>query len=143
MADIFISYARADRAAAEALATALDAQGLSVWWDKRITGGASFAAEIEQELYRVAQEALNNVLKHSNAHQIAIHLHQEHEMVTLEIVDNGKGFDPNNGKETSGLGLKLIRDRVEMLGGFYDLDSSEGQGCRVSLTIPIVSSEVD
>jgi two-component system sensor histidine kinase DegS len=106
-----------------------------------------FEPYLEVMVFRAIQEIMGNSIRHNQdlpvKVQITTQISLDENQVKVIVSDNGKGFDPNNGKETSGLGLKLIRDRVEMLGGFYDLDSSEGQGCRVSLTIPIVSSEVD
>ena len=106
-----------------------------------------FEPYLEVMVFRAIQEIMGNSIRHNQdlpvKVQIITQITLDENQVKVVISDNGKGFNPNDEKETSGLGLKLIRDRVEMLGGFYDLDSSEGQGCRISLTIPIISSEVD
>jgi two-component system sensor histidine kinase DegS len=57
--------------------------------------------------------------------------------VRLSLDDNGKGFDTDSLTKESNLGMKLVRDRVEMLGGKFDLDTAPGKGARVTLTIPI------
>ena len=57
-------------------------------------------------------------------------------MIRVMVGDNGKGFATDTLTNTAGLGLKLIRERVEMLGGTMDVESSLGQGCRVSFQVP-------
>ena len=63
-------------------------------------------SEIEGALYRIAQEALNNVLKHAQASRVVVSLVQERERVTLEIADDGLGFDPVEASRGGGLGLQ-------------------------------------
>jgi two-component system, NarL family, sensor histidine kinase DegS len=56
----------------------------------------------------------------------------------VTVDDDGKGFDPDNTAEKTGMGLKLIRDRVEMLGGTMDIDSITGQGTRINFQVPVL-----
>lgn len=86
------------------------------------------SVSIEQALYRIAQEALNNVLKHAYAQQVTICLRQEQACLTLEIEDDGVGFDVATAREQGGLGLRGVEERVAQLGGTYTLHSAPGAG---------------
>jgi PAS domain S-box-containing protein len=92
---------------------------------------------IKETIYRIAQEALNNIVKHAHATQVDLHLHclVEGAMV-LEVNDNGQGFDPN-ATFPGHLGLSSMRERAERVGGQFEMDSSEGKGLRIRLEIPI------
>ena len=92
-------------------------------------------------LYRIFQEALTNIGKHSRASQVAISITKENGGISFLIGDNGKGF---NLKETAarnmnekGLGLSTLSERIRMLGGSLHLWTQEGKGTRISFTIPI------
>jgi len=56
--------------------------------------------------------------------------------VVIRIADNGRGFDPDVVQQGSSLGLKLIRERAEMLGGSFEMDSAIGKGARISFAVP-------
>ena len=100
---------------------------------------------LEVMIFRALQELMGNSVRHNQDQavkvQINVQLVLDDNQIKLAVIDNGKGFNSETMNITKGLGLKLIQDRVEMLGGFFDLDSSAGQGCRVSLTAPILSFE--
>jgi len=87
----------------------------------------------EEGLYRIAQELLNNVLKHAEATSVEVHLRDFPGQVELEVVDNGKGFDPM--ATSSGIGLNGIRERVERLGGMLNVSSKAGGGSRVKINL--------
>ena len=91
-------------------------------------------------IYRVVQEALNNIQKHAGASQIQIRLSSEDGAVTLEITDDGVGIDPpppgNEPGIGNGLGLDSMRERVEVTGGRFDLRSQPGQGTTVIASWP-------
>jgi signal transduction histidine kinase len=89
----------------------------------------------EQELYRVAQEALNNVLKHAHAGRVDVHLAVVEGDATLEVVDDGVGFEPS-ALGGYGFGLRGIGERVERLGGTLRIDSSPGGGTRLHVDVP-------
>ena len=91
---------------------------------------------VKEALYRIAQEALNNIAKHSGASQASVSLDCQPQGLKLMISDNGKGFDPTTALEKGGLGLKLIRERVEMLGGEMSIDAAVDQGCQISFQVP-------
>ncbi|HEX9370602.1 MAG TPA: sensor histidine kinase [Roseiflexaceae bacterium] len=94
-------------------------------------------ALVEQALYRIAQEALNNALKHAHARSIAVHLRQVETRVILEIADDGAGFDPAAARETGGLGLCGIAERVAQLGGQMTVQSAPGTGTRLRVEITL------
>lgn len=100
---------------------------------------------LEVMIFRALQELMGNAIRHNQDQsvkvQINIQIVIDENQIKLVVTDNGKGFDTASLSSTKGLGLKLIQDRIEMLGGFFDLDSSPGQGCRVSITVPILSFE--
>ncbi|TAK10947.1 MAG: sensor histidine kinase [Anaerolineae bacterium] len=91
---------------------------------------------LEVMLFRAMQELLNNSALHSQANQIKVHLDMGADAIRLAVEDNGKGFDPDKVQMDDGLGIKLIRDRAEMLGGTFEVDSAIGQGARITLTLP-------
>ena len=62
-------------------------------------------------------------------------------MVKVSVSDNGKGFDPATLEDSSGLGLKVIRERTEILGGFMEIDSAVGLGCKVTFQVPSLDIE--
>ena len=92
---------------------------------------------MEVMVFRAVQELLTNASRHSGASQVKIQVDATTTDVRLSIDDNGKGFDVNSALEGSGMGLKVIRDRVNMLGGEMEIDSVIGQGTRIVFFIPI------
>ncbi|MEJ5993606.1 sensor histidine kinase [Pedobacter sp. Du54] len=92
---------------------------------------------VEMVLYRVIQEAVNNVIKHAEANSLAIQLTKEEESITVMIEDNGRGFDRSSLDDFEGVGLKNIRTRVEYLKGQVDFSSTPGAGTLVAIFIPL------
>jgi signal transduction histidine kinase len=101
-----------------------------------------FPAGAAMNLYRIVQESLNNILKHSGARHADIRLERDLHEVQLQIQDDGAGF-PADQPPTSrpGLGLKNMAERVQLLGGQMTVDSQPGQGTRIKLTVPIREKE--
>ncbi len=93
---------------------------------------------IETALFRVAQEALTNVVKHANASHVWLSLTREGQTVRLWIVDDGCGFDVNARRD--GLGLLGMKERVELLGGRFAVESHRGEGTQVSVTLRVDGS---
>jgi signal transduction histidine kinase len=93
---------------------------------------------VEETLYRVGQEALNNVVKHARAGRVTINLYVDQALARLIITDDGQGFmAPENANDLPGrLGLKTMRERVEAVGGGLRLTSSPGAGTAVAITLP-------
>ncbi len=86
---------------------------------------------VARELYQVAQEALNNVLKHARARQVTVRLRFEERLTRLEIGDDGAGFDVEEARRGGGLGLRGMAERVERLGGTLRIESAPGAGTRI------------
>src|SRR5258708_1445202 len=103
--------------------------------DVRIQGERTTPLEIEEALFRVIQEALANVARHSDAEQVEVQLAWTREQVSLAIQDNGKGFETTH-VEGKGLGLANMRERVEGLDGTLAISSSPGGTC-VEACIPL------
>jgi PAS domain S-box-containing protein len=124
--------------------------GIEQWQRRHTTVRCNFSTqgdldglgeEVNITLYRLAQECLTNVAKHAQATQVAISLasaagsEQNGAEIRFSFEDNGCGFDP--GRRRQGLGLVGLRERVEALGGNFDLHSAPGQGARVRASIPV------
>jgi two-component system CheB/CheR fusion protein len=91
-------------------------------------------------LYRIAQEALNNVAKHGHATRVAVILEQRDERAVLVIEDNGRGFDVHHtdaGPHAQRLGLAGMHERVKLVGGTLDIESVIGKGATVIVQIPL------
>lgn len=95
--------------------------------------------ETEQQLLRIAQEALTNALKHSEATQATIALQREGNNLKLSIVDNGSGFDPNNAFLSAGghFGLLGMQERAQRAGGTLRLETAPGAGTTIEVTVPL------
>jgi signal transduction histidine kinase/PAS domain-containing protein len=97
--------------------------------------------ELGHPLYRVAQEALNNILKHAKATAVFIRLSKENNTILMSIQDNGHGFTPPNSGQDSGLGLKNMKNRIEEVGGAFHISFPPGSGTRIEVAIPLEPSE--
>jgi two-component system sensor histidine kinase DegS len=95
---------------------------------------------LEVMLFRAIQELLGNAARHSQASTIKLQIDMGNEMVRVTVDDNGKGFSPELITEGNSLGLKLIRERTEMLGGNFEADSAAGKGSRITFSVPAQSS---
>ena len=94
--------------------------------------------EIEQTIFRIVQEALANVARHSNATQVEIDLIYNNDLITCVIHDNGVGFAPLTSEK--GFGLRSMTERAGDLGGDLVIKSDKSEGTSVSITIPAISS---
>jgi signal transduction histidine kinase len=104
--------------------------------------GGSLIPELETALFRVAQEAITNIAKHSGADTVLIQCLQRDDRITIEIEDDGNGFVPANlpppAARERGLGLMGMRERVELFGGTIEIDSAPGSGTRIAVSVPVV-----
>ncbi len=118
------------------IATALHTSGLL---DYRLT------SEVETALYRIAQEALNNVAKHSRAHRVEVILERRTDCVLLIIEDDGVGFEEGGQPGTDGRGFGLVgmQERAALVGAQLDIESTPGQGTTilVRMAVPMASAE--
>lgn len=89
----------------------------------------------ERELFRIAQEALNNVIKHAAASRAIIRLRNDGTALSLLIEDDGRGFDPTGPLRTDAFGTRGMRERAALLGGAVTFESQSAQGTRVLVTI--------
>jgi signal transduction histidine kinase len=96
-------------------------------------------APVEETLYRIAQEALNNALKHAEATLVTVHLRADADSVDLEVVDNGKGFDLDSVRRRGGMGLLSMRQRAEKLGSKLMILSTPGEGTSVKVQMSNVN----
>jgi two-component system, NarL family, sensor histidine kinase DegS len=91
---------------------------------------------LEVMIFRAVQELLGNAARHSQAALIKVQVDLGSDFIRVNVEDNGKGFAPESLKDSTSLGLKLIRERAEMLGGSFEIDSAPGSGARISFTVP-------
>lgn len=93
---------------------------------------------LEVMLFRSLQELMGNAARHSQATQLKVQVNLDDHSVRISVDDNGKGFDPEKIGDSGGIGLKVIKERVDMLGGHLAIDSVLGQGSRVEMDVPAV-----
>jgi signal transduction histidine kinase len=119
---------------AEAIRSRLDAveSRVGLKADLRVVGEAAIGNPLKLELYHVAREALNNVLKHAGARSVSVLLALSADQVVLEVNDDGKGFDPQVGRASGGLGLAGMAERARRVGGELSVQSAPGRGTKVS-----------
>src|SRR5215212_4292676 len=91
---------------------------------------------LEVMLFRAIQELLGNASRHSQASLVKVILDLGEDRIRVSVDDNGKGFDPDSIQQGNSLGLKLIRERAEMLGGSFEIDSAIGKGTRILFAVP-------
>jgi signal transduction histidine kinase len=96
---------------------------------------------VENALYAITVEALNNALKYARADQVWVALIRDGNSISLEISDNGSGFDPEQAIQSGGLGLASMRERVAELQGNIQIDSTPGEGANIRVCIPDPSAE--
>lgn len=97
----------------------------------------SIPPEVALCLYRVAQECLNNIAKHSGAKRAAVAINGAEGGISLSITDNGIGFDPGLVADQSGLGIVGIRERVRLVDGIVAIESQPGRGTRIDVRVPL------
>ena len=115
-----------------------------------ITGTAySLPPEFEVTLLRAAQEALANIRKHAQAHEVALTLSYMDDLVALDVHDDGRGFDPAfmmaqpRDGHAGGFGLRSMRERVEALGGTFSVESTPDEGTTLAIALSMFSDTSD
>jgi PAS domain S-box-containing protein len=101
----------------------------------RVEGERRLPLSVEDELFRIALEALNNVIKHANAQQVTVDLKFEDQDACLEITDDGVGFDPVVARRSGGMGLLGIEERVQRIHGSFAIESAPGDGTTLRVTV--------
>jgi signal transduction histidine kinase len=102
-----------------------------------VESNCDLPVDMENGLYRIAQEVLNNSLKHAEATRVSIRLLADSQCMEMVIADNGKGFDQEGAKDQGGMGLGNIRERAESLGGEVSFISGPGKGTQVLIRVPL------
>ncbi|QDL11124.1 sensor histidine kinase [Brasilonema octagenarum UFV-E1] len=97
-------------------------------------------SEVGTAIYRILQEALTNISKHSGATEVSVQLQTQTGRINLLVEDNGKGFYPE--QNTTGFGLQGMRERATALGGNFNIMSKQGAGCRIQVSILILESSM-
>jgi len=100
-----------------------------------VDGELDLDESVELSLYRIIEEALNNTLKHSSAHNVIIRMQESSQELLIEIIDDGCGFDTAHAQRRSGMGLQNMRERTDNLGGEMNIHSLPGDGTRLSVRI--------
>ncbi|HID52831.1 MAG TPA: hypothetical protein EYP41_12455, partial [Anaerolineae bacterium] len=118
----------------EALAVLAEQADVTV--DLQVTGSRPLPPRVESGLYRIAQEALTNIGRHAQATQVRLALTMTPDQVALTVEDNGRGFDPEAVLENK-FGLIGMNERVRLLDGRFRLESSEGEGTRLEVVVPV------
>jgi signal transduction histidine kinase len=96
---------------------------------------------VETAVYRLVQEALNNVSKHSMARHAELAVRARRSAIEIELSDDGVGFEPSLARE--GFGLVGMRERAGLLGGTLEIDSTKGSGTRLHASIPLTTRAED
>jgi signal transduction histidine kinase/DNA-binding NarL/FixJ family response regulator len=97
----------------------------------RVSGERRLPPALEEAAYRVLQETLNNVVKHARATRVTLDLQFDDETLRAEVRDDGVGFDPAAARQGGGLGLEGIEERLQRMGGSFEIESAPGQGTKV------------
>jgi signal transduction histidine kinase len=102
-----------------------------------------YESYLEVMIFRALQELMGNAARHNldapNKIHINVGVAVEDNLFKVSVSDNGKGFDPQETINSEGVGLKLIRERVEMLGGYMEIDAAAGQGARIMFQVPCLN----
>ncbi len=93
--------------------------------------------DVSLSLYRITQESMHNVIKHSGADSVEVHIKLEDGGIRLTVTDNGCGFDPKAAKTKESLGLISISERIRAVKGTVQIDSSVGSGTRIEVHVPV------
>jgi signal transduction histidine kinase len=132
-------------AAIEAYVQTIQRTGLSCWLE--VSGDTpNFTPEVRLGLYRIAQEALHNVVRHAGADEAVVRLETTDDVVRMTIRDNGAGFDPANAVQPTSLGLLSMRERAESIGATFTIVTRPGGGTAIVIERPnsgdVMSDEV-
>lgn len=96
----------------------------------------------EIKTYNIVQEFINNIIKHSEANQALIKMHEENNKILLTIIDNGIGFDKTKVLSKTGIGINQIEARIQMMKGHFSIHSEKGEGTKISIELPIQEREI-
>jgi len=97
----------------------------------------SLPADLALCLYRITQESLQNVVRHSGASEARVELRADSDRVRLMVTDSGKGFEVERARREGGLGLSSMQERVRLLHGTLSVGSEPGRGTRIEASVPL------
>jgi len=121
-------------AALQARLKAVEARG-GLQADMRVEGEEQLPLQLQQELYNIAREALNNAMKHAYAQHVRVRLQYRDDATVLEVTDDGAGFDLAAGQEGGGQGIAGMNERVQRIGGRLQIETAAGKGTRVTVEV--------
>ncbi len=102
---------------------------------------ARLPPSVETALFRIVQESITNVVRHAKATTVSVHLVRDASRVTLQVADNGRGFEPQEFQSAhpqgQGLGLRGMQERTSTLGGEFQLQTEPGKGTIISVSVPL------
>ena len=98
---------------------------------------------LEENLYRIAQEALNNALRHASATLVTVKIDTKGDNLELEIEDNGRGFNPDTVVGEGGVGLTSMRERAAKVGGLLTIITAPGEGTKVKVRASTKAVEIE
>jgi signal transduction histidine kinase len=104
---------------------------------------ANLPKDISLCLYRIVQECLNNVIKHSGAKEARVELRGTEKEINLRVSDSGRGFDMESPGAKKGLGLVSMRERLRLVGGDISMVSRPTQGTRIEARVPLGRASLD
>ncbi len=129
-------------AAVDQLASAAQASGSPVVeWSHEVQF-RRLAPPLETALFRIIQEGLNNACRHSHSKRVRLRLVQQGDRLRLEVIDWGKGFEPERVDENR-FGLAGIRERATLFGGELTIETAPGKGTHITVELPVVEAEED
>lgn len=102
----------------------------------RVDGGRRLPLPVEEDLYRIALEGLNNVVKHAKAQRVMVHLEFDEQRVCLEISDDGIGYDLAQARASGGMGLRGMEERAQRINGRLEILSTPGKGTTLKVEVP-------
>ncbi|PNU19047.1 hypothetical protein C2E25_14670 [Geothermobacter hydrogeniphilus] len=91
----------------------------------------------KDNLYRICQEALNNVLKHSGAAEVLVALKKDRDKIMLSVSDNGSGMNERQFRDADGIGISTMRERAELLGGIFHMETTPAGGTTIKVGVPL------
>jgi signal transduction histidine kinase len=130
---VMLDEAGVDKAIEWYVSTVERQNGIAIHYEK-LGDSQPISNDSRIHIYRILQEALNNIVRHSKSTEAWVRLHYEHESVVLEIEDRGVGIQPNGSKR--GIGLVAMRERAQLLGGTIQWLPGETGGTIVKLQVP-------
>jgi len=94
--------------------------------------------DVNDQFFRITQEALNNIIKHAQADEVVVYLHANNGIISLEIVDNGVGFDLAAAEKSGGMGLKSMQERASQINGDFTINTAPDQGTTIQVQVKMV-----